>query len=216
MTPEQRISDLRETLKDQLRAMAAGRGDGIDLDTPFHWVIENLKRPDAFFQSLPILLPPDSILYVEGTRIAPDLATFYSSHRAFNAVDVARDTIAPVPDIYHFNFSPDVSDALRKFAESRPVAEMFDHIKAYHGQTLLFTFHDAFDGWLRISEKIPEENVVRFCETLGVTKRREETKQRDPEQLRKLLWAFEHPDKVKLKVEGESWWRRLWRQWTRK
>ena len=39
----------REELKEQLRAMVAGRGDGIDLDTPFHWVIEDLKNPVPFF-----------------------------------------------------------------------------------------------------------------------------------------------------------------------
>ena len=130
--------------------MVAGRGDGIDLDTPFHWVIEGLKQPVPFFQHLPELLPPDSILYVEGTSIAPDVAAFYSSHRARNAVDVVRDTIAPVPDIYHFSFSSEVCAGLRQFAERRPVTQMFDHVKAYRGESLLFTFHDAFDGRLCI------------------------------------------------------------------
>jgi hypothetical protein len=204
----------REELKDQLRAMVAGRGDGIDLDTPFHWVVEELKHPVAFFEHLPELLPPDSILYVEGTRIAADVAAFYSLHRARNAVDVVRDTIAPVPDIYHFTFSPDVSASLRQFAESRPVAELFDHIKAYRGERLLFTFHHAFDGWLRISEHLPSEAMARFCQALGVSPRREETKRRDPEELRRILWALEHPDQVKIRVEGEPWWRRLWRELT--
>jgi hypothetical protein len=204
----------REQVKEQLRAMVAGRGNGIDLDTPFHWVIEDLKRPVPFFEHLPELLPPEAILYVEGTSIAPEVAAFYSLHRARNAVDVVRDTIAPVPDIYHFTFSPDVCAGLRQFSESRPVAEMFDHIKAYRGDTLLFTFHDAFDGWLCISEHIPQETVARFCQVLGVSSRREETKQRDLEQLRRMLWAFEHPYHVKIRVAGEPWWRRLWKQWT--
>jgi hypothetical protein len=202
----------REELKEQHRAMAAGRGDGIDLDTPSHWVVEGLKRPVPFFEHLPELLPLDSILYVEGTSIIPEVATFYSSHRARNAVAVVRDTIAPVPDIYHFSFSSDVSTGLRQFAERCPVAEMFDHIKGYRGETLLFTFHDAFDGWLRISDHIPQETVARFCQALGVSSRREETKQRDPEQLRRFLWLMDNPHKIR--IAGESWWRRLWRQWT--
>jgi hypothetical protein len=48
----------REELKEQLRAMMAGRGDGIDLDTPFHWVTEGVKQPAALFEHLPELLPP--------------------------------------------------------------------------------------------------------------------------------------------------------------
>jgi hypothetical protein len=202
----------REELKEQLRAIVAGRADGIDLDTPFQWVIEDLKQPVAFFEHLPILLPSDSILYVEGTSIAPEVAAFYSSHRARKAVDVVRDTIAPVPDIYHFTFSPDVCAALRQFTERHPVAEMFDHIKAYRAESLLFTFHDVFDGWLCISEHVPETTVAEFCRALGVSHRREQTKRRDPEQLRRILWAFENPHKVR--IAGESWWRRLWRQWT--
>src|SRR5258706_9047404 len=201
----------REELKEQLRTMAAGRGDGIDLDTPFHWVVEGLKKPVSFFEHLSELLPPDSILYVEGTSIAPEVAAFYSSHRAGNAADVVRDTIAPTPDIYHFAFSPDVVVGLRQFAASRPVAEMFDHIKGYRGETLLFTFHDAFNDWLRISKHVPQASVSRFCQALGVSSRREETKQRDPEQLRRLLWLMENPHK--LRIAGESWWRRLWRLW---
>ena len=90
-------------------------------------------------------------------------------------------------------------------------AEMFDHIKAYRGQSLLFTFHDAFDGWLLVSEHLPDDAIARFCQALGVSRRREETKRRDPEQLRRILWAFENPHKVR--IAGESWWRRLWRQW---
>ena len=203
----------REELKEQLRAMVAGRGDGIDLDTPFHWVIEGLKQPTKFFEHLPQLLPFDSILYVEGTSIVPEVASFYSSHRSHHAVNVVRDTIAPVPDIYHFAFSPDVCAALRQFAERHLVAEMFDHIKAYRGESLLFTFHDAFSGWLRVSEHLPDDTVVPFCQALGVSRRREATQRRDPEQLRRILWTLENPHKVRF--AGESWWRRLWRQWFR-
>jgi len=185
-------TDIEES-KDQLRAMAAGRGDGINLDTKFHWIIDGLKQPVPFFEHLRELLPPDSVLYVEGTNIAPDVAAFYSSHRARNAVPVVRDTISPVPDIYHFTFTDEVCAGLRQFARRHPIAKMFDHIKAYRSEHLLFTFHDAFDGWLRISDHIPEEAVARFCQALGASSRPEETKKRDPERLRELLWHSSIP-----------------------
>jgi len=208
------MSNIGEEMKVQLQAMLAGRGDGIDLDTPFHWAIEGLKQPAEFFEHLPELLPSDSILYIEGTSIVAEVASFYSLHRARNAVAVVRDTIFPVPDTYHLTFSPDVCAALRQFADRHAVAEMFDHLKAYRGENLLFTFHDAFDGWLLISEHLPDEVVARFCQALGVSRRREETRRRDPEQLRRILWAMENPDKVR--ITGESWWKRLWRQWSGK
>ena len=201
----------KDELKEQLRAILAGRGDGIDLDTPFHWVIEGLKQPGAFFDQLPGLLPPDSVLYVEGTRIVGEVASFYSAHHARNAVAVVRDTIAPAPDVYHFAFSPDVCAGLRRLSERHPVAEMFDHLKAYRGENFLFTFHDAFSGWLLVSEHLSEETVAQFCQSLGVSRRREATKRRDPEQLRQFLWALENPRKVR--IAGESWWSRFKRRW---
>lgn len=204
----------RNEILTQLRAMIAGRGDGIELDTPFHWAIAGLKQPRPFFQNLPAVLAPDSILYVEGTRIAPEVAEFYTVHRTPNAVDVARDTIAPVPDIYHFQFSVDVASRLSEFAERYAVAEMFDHFKAYRGATLLLHWHDAFDNTLRISEHIPEEIIARFSQALGVSYQREETGRRDPELLRKVLWSLEHPEQPRFPVEGGSWFRRAWRRWT--
>ncbi len=39
--------------------------------------------------------------------------------------------------------------------------------KAYRGETLLLSFHDAFDGTLRISERIAEETVARFAAGAG-------------------------------------------------
>ena len=205
----------REQLKDSLRAMAAGRGNGIALDTKFRWVVEGIKQPEPFFASLPSLLPVDAILYFEGSSIASDIARFYEGHRASNAVAVVRDTIFPVPDIYHVTFSSEVTTRLRELLASRPSQELFDHIKAYRGGSLLFTFHDAFQGHLLIAEHIGEPAVADFCNSLGVSYRREpNVNKRDPEQLRRFLWALENPHKMRIRIAGESWWRRVWRQLT--
>ena len=208
-------NNFREETIAQLRLMLDGWGDGLDLDTPFHWAIDGLQQPVPFFEHLPALLPPDAILYVEGTRIASEVAAFYSSHHARNAVAVARDRIAPAPDIYHFSFSPDVARRLRHFSEHLPVAEMFDHLKAYQGQTLLFLFHDAFNNTLRVSDHIPGDIVAHFCQALGVSSRREKTGKRDPEMLRKALWAFEHPGEPYAPERPESRLGRAWRWLTR-
>lgn len=203
----------REELKEQLRAMAAGRGDGIDLDTSFRWVIEGIEQPAPFIGGLPSLLPSDAVLYFEGCSIAREVSAFYESHRARNAVAVVRDTVFPVPDIYHVPFTQDVVVQLCEFATSRPSQELFDHIKAYRGESLLFTFHDAFAGNLLISEHMPAPLVAEFCRSLGVSYKRERNvNKRDLEQLRRFLWALENPHTIR--IAGEPWWRRLRRQWT--
>jgi hypothetical protein len=203
----------REKLKENLRTMAARRGDGIDLDTPFRWVVEGILQPEPFFRSLPTLLPSDAILYFEGASIARDVSEFYELHRASNAIAVARDSIHPVPEIYHVAMSQEVLAGLCDYAASKPKEQLFDHIKAYRGESLLFTFHDAFENYLLISEHVTEPAVKEFCNTLGGTFRREQNiNKRDPEVLRKFLEALENPHKIR--IAGEPWWRRLWRRWT--
>jgi hypothetical protein len=72
---------------------------------------------------------------------------------------------------------------------------MAPHALLPYPKFLLFTFHDAFAGSLRVWERIQEEAVAQFCQTLGVSRRREKTRQRDPEQLRRILAALEHRTK---------------------
>ena len=212
MTPPEEQSAAGE-----LRAFIAGRGEGIVIDTPQHWVTEHVTRDLAvkFYESLPILLPADSILYFEGTSIAPPVAQFYSQHRARNAVSVARDTIFPVPDTYHVCFTPQVIAGLIELTARHEQPEMFDHIKAYKGESLLFSFHDAFCGWFNISQRVPAESVTKFGETLGVPFSIEQTKPRDNAALQELLDRMQDPDAFrKLRIPGEPFWRTWWRRIT--
>jgi hypothetical protein len=202
----------REQLKNNLRSMIAGPGDGIDLDTPFRWVVGGLDKPEPFFRSLSLLLASDAILYFEGCSVASDVSAFYESHRALNAVAVICDTISPVPDVFHVGFSPEVVARLCELAASRPSKDLFDHVKAYQGKLLLFAFHDAFEGDLLVSERIAEPSVAKFSSSLGVSYRREPNiNKRNPEQLRRVLLALENPHKIR--IAGESWWSRFWRRW---
>src|SRR5712671_427002 len=71
----------REILKDQLRLIAADRGNGIDLDSAERWAVEGLRDRIAFFRHLNLLIPTDSILYFEASDVLPEAARFYEIHR---------------------------------------------------------------------------------------------------------------------------------------
>jgi len=202
----------REVLKEQLRVMAAGRGDGIDLDSADRWVIEELKDPVAFFRHLSVLIPGDSTLYFEGCGIIPDVTQFYERNRASNAVCVVRDTIFPVPDIFHVSMAPTVIESLVDLLSRHPVDVCFNHVKAYRGEKLLFAFHDAFDGsCFLVSDRISEESVRAFSSSLGGVYRREPNEnKRDPEQLRRFLWALENPHKLRM---NWPWWKKALLFW---
>ena len=194
--------------------MAAGRGDGIDLDSADRWVIEGLKDPAAFFRQLSVLIPWDSTLYFEGCDIVPEVAQFYERNRAANAICVVRDTIWPVPDIYHAAMTPAVIEQLAGFLSRYTVAEFFNHVKAYREGKLLFAFHDAFDGSLfLVSDRISEANIRAFANSLGSTFRREpNVNKRDPAQLRRFLWALENPHKLR---QNWPWWKKALLFWKR-
>jgi hypothetical protein len=103
----------RDSFKQQLSLMAAGRGDDIDLDSAERWAVEGLRDPVAFFQCLTELIPGDSILYFEAINPAPEVAEFYEANRASSgAVPVVRDTIFPVPEIFHMQMRPGVTERL--------------------------------------------------------------------------------------------------------
>jgi len=194
--------------------MAAGRGDGIDLDSVDRWVIEGLKDPVAFFDHLGELIPMDSILYFEGSAIVPEVARFYEKNRAASAVSVVRDSIFPVPEMFHVAMSPGALETLKDWLRKHPVEACFHHVKAYREQKLLFAFHDAFDGsYFYVSDRIPEESIKVFTSTLGGSYRRERNvNKRDPEQLRRFLWALENPHKLRM---NWPWWKKALFFWKR-
>jgi hypothetical protein len=204
----------REAFKEQLRAMAAGRGEGIDLASVDRWVIAGLQEPIAFFQRLNLLMPDNSILYFEGCTIHADVVRFYESNRAKHPVAVARDTIFPIPETFHVCMKPAVIDGLVALLGYHPRAECFDHVKGYAGETLLFTFHDAFDRTnLLVSDLIPENVIREFATMLGTTCTRESNvNKRDPEVLRALLRGLENPHTLRM---NWPWWKKALFFWKR-
>lgn len=198
----------REELIGGLRKIIAEGGGGLDLDSPVHWVIDGILEPIAFFRAISILLPPGGALYMEGISIAPYVAGFYERHAFVDPVPVAQDGISPVPEVFHVSFTPEVIEGLCHLVSERPPEQLFNHIKAYHNASLVFTYHDAFVDELRVNGGVAEDAIHEFCTALGASYTQEVTKQRDMEQVRRFLWALENPDKIRIKREPLL--RRLW------
>ncbi len=203
----------REHLKRNLHEMIAGCGDGIELDADFRWVVSGARQPGIFFQSLPLLLPPDAILHFEGCEVSRDICAFYEANEASDPAAVMRDTVFPASECYHVRFSPEVLARICELAATRKTNELFDHVKAYWKKNLLLHFHDAFkESGLLISDRVPEEAVSEFASRLGATYRREPYVNKRIEGLRAVLKAVENP--AGIRIQGETWWRRVWRRWT--
>jgi hypothetical protein len=202
----------REQLKANLREMVAADGNGLQLDCQFRWVLSGIKDPVRFFQNLPLLLPPDGVVYFEGCSVSRDIAAFYEHYGASNPVAVARDTVFPVSECFHVALSPQFVSRLCELAGQRPLNELLDHLKGYEGKALVFHFHDAFNDDLLVSERVTEATISELCCRLNATYRREPNINKGMDGLRALLEAMENPGKIR--IAGEPWWRRVWRRLT--
>ncbi|HWB59175.1 MAG TPA: hypothetical protein VG733_06775 [Chthoniobacteraceae bacterium] len=197
-----------EQLIPNLRALIAEDWRGLEIDSPTQWVVSEVKTPEPFFRSLISILPPGAILYMEGCNMRPWAVDLYERHAAPEIVPVARDTIAPMPRMFHIVYSATLIDELCEMVKGRDPWELFDHIKAYHSGRLLFTFHDAFAGELRLSGDIPAPVVEAFCRELDATWVEEPTKKRDLASLKRILQAFENGGR--LPVKKTPFWKRVW------
>lgn len=199
-----------EQLKNNLRSLSDTLGDAIDIDTEFRWVLDGIRRPEPFFRNLHLLLKPESILYFEGCSIERDVCEFYEMHKAPNPSNVFRDTIFPVPKSFHVAFSPDVIARLCELSATRRTSELFDHIKAYVGTSLLIAFHDAFENSCLITQHIAEPDIAEFCVRLGANYHKEPNiNKRDPEQMKRLVTALENYQKAI--IASEPLWKRFWK-----
>jgi len=184
---------------------------GIDLDTPHHWVIDGVGYPMLFFKHLSKLVPAGTILYFEGTKIVPAAAQLYLAHRATNAMEVVQETVIPLPQMYHCVMSDELLKTLGEMAAGRPASDLFHHLKAYRESVLLFTWNDAYEGELRISEHVTENALERFCQALGISARREKTEQPKPEALPlERISLRSSADAEDEEVPKDSWYQRAW------
>jgi hypothetical protein len=79
-------------------------------------------------------------------------------------------SFAPCPVVHHLPATFENLNGLADAALGLPGYDIAWHLHIYRPDEVLLHGHDAFDGdSLYASMRIPEENVRRFCEKLGMT-----------------------------------------------
>jgi hypothetical protein len=108
----------------------------------------------ALLRAVDEALPKDgAVLYVEGTSIDPEVASFLAARPAGDTREVARGTIWPTPQTFHVSLS--ALPELRALAEGRVDFEVCDHVVVYRGDELLLWAHDAGDGYVQVARSLP-------------------------------------------------------------
>jgi hypothetical protein len=176
-------------IESQLKLLSSQ--SGLDIDTPCQWVVENLNDPLLFFENLAIFVGRDAVLYIECLDIVPEASAFYFGQQSPHREIVARDLVFPIPIIYHLRFSPELVVGMKRLASKFSIDSLFSHIKCYKDKQIVFTFHDAFNGYLRIADNVSEVNVGKFCNALKCGYALEKTVPRDLQQLQKILSSLQ-------------------------
>ena len=112
-------------------------------------------------------MPKDAVLYLEGTSIAPDVASFLESRPAPDQREITANTLWPKPKTFHIPLTGDNVAQLRNLAEKHAEPEVADHLVVYRGEVVLLWAHDAGDGYVRISRDLSESIVKALREALG-------------------------------------------------
>ena len=114
------------------------------------------------------LLPPGSVLVLEGTSIDHEVATSFSKYLVAPALDIRPGTIWPQPKRLDIGVSPEALRVFEDLLGGLAEPQICHHLYAYANGVLLLQWHDAFDDPIYLAGAIAEASVDKFCATLGV------------------------------------------------
>jgi hypothetical protein len=162
--------------------LTAEEFDGITLGSEAGWEVAPIKDSVKFFHHLPLLLPPGSVLYFEGTSLAPDMREFFDSHPAGTTCKVHAGDRWPRPEVFHVAFSAETVRELAEVVKGYADVEICDHLLAYKDKKILLEWFDAWSNPLYLSRRISEAQVAEFCRAAGSSFKKYEAVPK-PEQL---------------------------------
>lgn len=132
------------------------------------WKVSCCKDLPMFLKALNELLPPGSVLYLEGGPALTDMQPFFEARMPEQTADIAPGTTWPRPQNFHMKANMENLYGLAKLtARTNPLAFAW-HLHVYKDGQLLLQWYDAFMEPLFISKDIAEDKIKGFCETLGL------------------------------------------------
>jgi|ERR1043166_2584933 hypothetical protein len=150
----------RAAPKDHLR--------GASLGAERAWSITRITDPGTFVQALPRLVPPGSILYLEGVY-SDEIIDYLRQHTAEHTLKIAGGTIWPKPQCFHLPITDQTALDLARVSQGHVAPEICAHLHIYRDDQVLASWYDAFSDPLRISTSIPENQIQDFCRDLQCT-----------------------------------------------
>ncbi|MEN3312164.1 MAG: hypothetical protein V7645_1493 [Actinomycetota bacterium] len=112
-------------------------------------------------------MPNNSVLCLEGTSVASDVAVFLEQRQASERPAIKANTLWPKPRLFHLPLADTNLNDLRSLAENHAEPEIADHLMVYRDRSALLWAHDAGSGYVALSRSLPEGTIQRFHDALG-------------------------------------------------
>jgi hypothetical protein len=124
-----------------------------------------VRRLDTLLEALDAGMPPDAVVYVEGTAFADDvraaLAALPSVPEEQRRADL-RGTLLPVPESFHVAVRSGVLGIMRELEQRHAAPEVCTHLAVYRGDEILALAHDATDASLLVGRKLMPDAVEKM------------------------------------------------------
>jgi hypothetical protein len=142
---------------------------GISLGKDAFWEVSPMADFPSLLRALPLLLPQNSILYLEGGTPPTEIKAFLDAHCISEVSHLAIGTIRPRPQVFHLPATTENLNQLAELAEKCNALQVAIHLHAYRDGQVLFEWYDAF--WkapFYLSSAISEEKLKEFCAALSL------------------------------------------------
>ena len=141
---------------------------GISLENP-RWEISPIRDMPIFLQALNIIIPENSILYLEGGSPDKEIDSYFNSHKAENTSKIELGIIWPKPLCHHIPFTSKNIDELADIMQRHATPEGAIHFHVYKDNKILLQWHDAFyDDPMYLSKDITDGKIKQFCIKLSL------------------------------------------------
>lgn len=142
---------------DELKGIRLATEDAVELPSPAS--LASLIRAIE-------VMPPGSVLYLEGGAHPSDLRQFLVARQLSQPTPVARHTIWPLQSVHHLPIDSSTIEHLARFAETIAGPELCMHLVVYRGEEVLVSAHDAPGDPVLVNKNLSKDVIDLFAKRL--------------------------------------------------
>jgi hypothetical protein len=119
-----------------------------------------------FLEELYTFVPSNSVLCLEGVY-APDIEYYLKERPSSFENQTNQGFLRMRPKVYFMPITAENLQGLANLASVHAEPEVCSHMRIYHNETIILSWHDLPDDPFYVAAEIDETAVMRFCNALG-------------------------------------------------